>query len=187
MPRLFQPFAARLMISYAPAYKPTLTKRDLSIHTYHHALQRQVLSQLGFTRRYPWGLHAGAKILARHATEREVELGRIALVRSSNGCSVGRRWWRLDEAVDQGGTLTVFSPSLDGEFWYDVGSIRLNVGDPLPEVRERVKAFLRSIPPIPRYRSDHLCEQLPEADQGRDLRPLPVEEFVGVPLNVALA
>lgn len=151
MPRLFQPFAARLMISYAPAYKPTLTKRDLSIHTYHHALQRQVLSQLGFTRRYPWGLHAGAKILARHATEREVELGRVALVRSSYGCSVGRRWWRIDEVPDVGGTLWVMSPSPSSdEIWYSVGSIRMRVGEPIPEVRERVRTFLRSIPRLPR-------------------------------------
>lgn len=152
--RLFQPFAARLMISYAPVSKPTLTKRDLSIHTYHHALQRQVLSQLGFTRRYPWGLHAGAKILARHATEREVELGRVALCRSSNGCSVGRRYWKLDEKPDVGGTLWVMAPTEDGEFWYDVGSIRLNVNDPLPEVRERVRGFLRSTPKLARYRSE---------------------------------
>lgn len=153
MPRLFQPFAARLMISYAPAYKPTLTKRDLSIHTYHHALQRGVLCQLGFTRRYPWGLHAGAKILARHATEREVELGRVALCRSSNGCSVGRRYWKLDEKPDVGGVLTVFSPSPSSdEIWYSVGELRLRVGDDLGEVRSKVRSFLKTIPPLPRAR-----------------------------------
>ena len=152
MPRLFQPFAARLMISYAPVSKPTLTKRDLSIHTYHHALQRGVLCQLGFTRRYPWGLHAGAKILARPATDREIELGRVALDRSPDLCAVGRRWWRLDPEPDVGGVLTVLTPTLDGEFWYSVGELRLKVGDDLGEVRERVKSFLRSIPRLPRAR-----------------------------------
>lgn len=150
--RLFPPFAARLMIDYAPVSKPILTKRDLDIKTYHHVHKRQVLSLLGFTRRYQWGLQAGNKVRARLATEREVELGRIALVRSSYGCSVGRRWWRLDEREDVGGTLWVMTPTPDGEFWYDVGSIRLKVGEPIPEVRERVRCFLRSIPPIPRAR-----------------------------------
>ncbi len=129
-----------------------MTKRDLDIKTYHHVHKRSVLSLLGYTRRYQWGLQAGNRVRARLATEREVELGRIALVRSSYGCSVGRRWWRLDEAVDVGGTLWVMTPTPDGEFWYDVGSIRLKVGEPIPEVRERVRCFLRSIPPIPRAR-----------------------------------
>jgi len=140
------------MIDYAPVSKPTLTKRDLDIKTYHHVHKRSVLSLLGYTRRYQWGLQAGHKIRARNATPQEVELGRAALVRSSYGCSVGRRWWKLDEAVDQGGTLTVFSPSRCGEFWVSVGELRLRVGDDLQETRERVRSFLREIPPIPRAR-----------------------------------
>lgn len=96
------------------------------------------------------GLQAGNRIRARHATEREVELGRAALCRSSNGCAVGRRYWRLDEAVDVGGTLWVMTPTPDGEFWYSVGSLRLKVGDDLQETRERVRAFLREIPRLPR-------------------------------------
>ena len=143
------------MIWYAPALRPTLTKRDLDIKTYHHVHKRSVLSLLGYTRRYQWGLQAGHKVRARHATPQEIELGRIALVRSSYGCSVGRRYWRLDEKPDQGGTLWVMAPSPSSdEIWYDVGELRLNVGDPLPEVRERVKAFLRSIPKMTRYRSE---------------------------------
>jgi hypothetical protein len=153
MPRLFPPFAARLMISYAPASKPTITKRDLDIKTYHHVHKRQVLSLLGYTRRYQWGLQAGHKVRARHATEREVELGRIALVRSSNGCAVGRRYWRLDSEPDVGGTLWVMAPTPSSdEIWYSVGELRLKVGDDIGEVRERVRCFLRSIPPIPRAR-----------------------------------
>jgi hypothetical protein len=152
MRRLFPPFAARLMIWYAPVSKGTLTKRDLDIKSYHSAHKRQVLSLLGYTRRYQWGLQAGHKVRARHATPQEIELGRAALVRSSNGCSVGRRLWKLDPEPDVGGTLWVMSPSLDGEFWYSVGELRLRVGEPLPEVRERVLAFLKAIQPIPRYR-----------------------------------
>ncbi len=149
---LFPPFAARLMVDYAPVSKPTITKRDLDIRTFRGSHKRAVLTMLGFTRRYQWGLQAGNKVRARHATPQEVALGHAALVRSSYGCSVGRRWWRLDEREDVGGTLYVFSPTPDGEFWYDVGSIRLKVGEPIPEVRERVRCFLRSIPPIPRAR-----------------------------------
>lgn len=155
MPRhLFPPFAVRLMIWYAPVSKGTLTKRDLDIRTFRGAHKRAVLCQLGFTRRYCYGLQAGNRVRARHATEREVELGRAALVRASNGCAVGRRLWRLDPEPDVGGTLWVMAPTEDGEFWYDVGSIRLNVNDPLPEVRERVREFLRSIPKVTRYRSE---------------------------------
>jgi len=152
--RLFPPFAARLMIWYAPVSKPTLTKRDLDIRTFRGAHKRSVLCLLGFTRRYRFGLQAGNRVRARNATPKEVELGRIALCRSSNGCAVGRRLWKLDPEPDVGGTLYVFSPTPDSEFWYEVGSLRLNVGDPLPEVRERVKAFLREIPKLARYRSE---------------------------------
>lgn len=154
MPRhLFAPFAARLMIAYAPVSKPTLTKRDLDIRTFRGAHKRSVLTLLGFTRRYQWGLQAGNRVRARNATEREVELGRIALDRSTHLCAVGRRWWRLDPEPNVGGTLWVFSPSPSSdEIWYDVGSIRLKVGDDLKETRERVKAFLRSIPRLPQGR-----------------------------------
>lgn len=90
--------------------------------------------------------------MARHATPMEVELGRAAL-QHSDVVGLGRRWWRLDEAEDVGGVLSVFSPIDDeGEFWYDVGSIRLKVGDDLGEVRERVRTFLRSLPRLPRAR-----------------------------------
>jgi len=142
------------MIDYAPVSKGTLTKRDLDIRTFRGSHKRTVLSQLGYTRRYCYGLQAGNRVRARHATDREVELGRAALVRSSYGCAVGRRYWRLDEKPDQGGTLWVMTPSPSSdEIWYDVGSIRLRVGEDLGEVRERVRAFLKSIPPIPRLTS----------------------------------
>ncbi|TXH48914.1 MAG: hypothetical protein E6Q97_23785 [Desulfurellales bacterium] len=151
MPRyLFPPFAARLMIDYAPVSKPTLTKRDLDIRTFRGTHKRSVLTLLGFTRRYQWGLQAGNRVRARHATPQEIELGHAALVRSSYGCAVGRRYWRLDPEPNVGGTLWVMAPTPDGEIWYSVGEIRLNVGEPLPEVRERVKSFLREIQPIPR-------------------------------------
>lgn len=96
------------------------------------------------------GLQAGNRIRARHATAKEIELGRIALDRFDR-CAVGRRYWRLDEKPDVGGTLWVMAPSPSSdEFWYSVGSIRLKVGEPIPEVRERVRAFLRSIPKMTR-------------------------------------
>jgi hypothetical protein len=148
MGQLFHPFAARLMVDFAPVSKPTLTKRDLGVKVCATTPLRRALHLLGYSRKWP--LYAEDRVKARHATEREQALGHIAFSRVPHLCAVGRRHWRLDEREDVGGTLTVLTPTPDGEFWYSVGELRLKVGDPLPEVRERVKVFLKGLPPIPR-------------------------------------
>lgn len=149
MRRLFPFFAPRLMIDYAPVSKPVLTKRELGLVACNSCLLRRTLLLLGYTRK-AW-LHAEDRVNAWYATAREVALGRIALDPGTDLGSVLRRWWRLDPEPDVGGSLSVFSPLDDeGEVWGEVGAIRLHVGDPLPETRERVRSFLWSIPRLPR-------------------------------------